>query len=176
MLWQRLFLDTADAADHLSAAQAIAKGAIEGHTPERPVYWLHTSGAGLLSFHDTENKIYGERSEIIYDDLKDIQKILSFPDHAFHKQVDDTVFKAGTASPAVLKTAVIAPTTVYGMLHGMKLQERNSLLIPLKVKEMDPVTNEADRYTRCPNLSLNMPESQSSAKDKQSGPTSMFRA
>lgn len=119
-----LFLDTADAADHLTAAQAIAKGAIQGHTPDRPVYWLHTSGAGLLSFHDTENKIYGERSEIIYDDLKDIKKILSFPDHAFHKQVDNTVFEAGSTSPAILKTAVIAPTTVYGMLNFMNLQQR----------------------------------------------------
>lgn len=68
-----------------------------------------------MSFHDTENKIYGERSEIIYDDLRDIQQILSFPDHAFHKLVDKAVLEAGTVSPTTLRTAVIAPTTVYGM-------------------------------------------------------------
>ncbi|KAJ5403869.1 hypothetical protein N7509_003740 [Penicillium cosmopolitanum] len=109
-----IIIHTADAADHLPAARAIAKGPY----PDRPVYWLHTSGAGLLSFHDTENKIYGERSEIIYDDLRDIQQILSFPDHAFHKLVDKAVLEAGTVSPTTLRTAVIAPTTVYGKGRG----------------------------------------------------------
>jgi hypothetical protein len=74
-----------------------------------------------LSFHDTENKIYGERSEIIYDDLRDIQEILSFPDHAFHKVVDKAVLEAGTVSPTTLRTAIIAPTTVYGMCFFLVL-------------------------------------------------------
>ncbi|KAJ5097382.1 nucleoside-diphosphate-sugar epimerase [Penicillium angulare] len=110
-----IVIHTADAADHLSAAQAIAKGGLEGHTPDRPLYWLHTSGAGLLSFYDEESKIYGERT---HDDVKDIDEILSLPDRAFHRLVDKTVLHAGAENPAVLKTAIISPTTVYGTGRG----------------------------------------------------------
>ncbi|KAJ5291305.1 nucleoside-diphosphate-sugar epimerase [Penicillium angulare] len=113
-----IVIHTADAADHLSAAQAIAKGALKMHTPDRPLYWLHTSGAGLLSFYDEEAKVYGERSSRIHDDVKDIDEILSLPDRAFHRVVDKTVLHAGAENPAVLKTAIISPTTVYGTGRG----------------------------------------------------------
>ncbi|CAK36930.1 uncharacterized protein An01g03940 [Aspergillus niger] len=96
--------DTADAADHLGAAKAIAQGALEGHTEEHPVYWLHTSGAGIFSFLDTETK--------------DIKEIVNFPDHAFHRDVDKAVFEAGSVRPEVLKTAIISPVTVYGQGRG----------------------------------------------------------
>lgn len=109
--------DTADAADHLGAAKAIAQGALEGHTEERPVYWLHTSGAGIFSFSDTENKVYGEKGEKIYDDVQDIHEIVSFPDHAFHRDVDKAVLEAGSVRPGVLKTAIVSPVTVYGRLQ-----------------------------------------------------------
>lgn len=121
-------LDTADAADHIPAAQAIAKGAIEGHSPDRPVYWLHTSGAGIFSSFDEEDGTYGERSEAIYDDVKDIQAIISLPDDAMDRDVDKTVFATGADSPDVLKVAIISPTTVYGMSsrHGnLKLHGTN---------------------------------------------------
>ncbi|GKZ70311.1 hypothetical protein AnigIFM63309_002683 [Aspergillus niger] len=110
--------DTADAADHLGAAKAIAQGALEGHTEERPVYWLHTSGAGIFSFLDTETKVYGEKGEKIYDDVQDIKEIVNFPDHAFHRDVDKAVFEAGSVRPGVLKTAIISPVTVYGQGRG----------------------------------------------------------
>lgn len=109
--------DTADAADHLGAAKAIAQGALEGHTEEHPVYWLHTSGAGIFSFLDTETKVYGEKGEKIYDDVQDIKEIVNFPDHAFHRDVDKAVFEAGSVRPGVLKTAIISPVTVYGKLQ-----------------------------------------------------------
>lgn len=58
--------------------------------------------------------MYGERRGKIYDDLQGIQEILSFPDHAFHRNVDKFVLRAGEEHRNVLKTAIIAPTTVYG--------------------------------------------------------------
>ncbi|TPR11773.1 hypothetical protein CAN33_0050390 [Aspergillus niger] len=104
-----IIIHTADAADHLGAAKAIAQGALEGHTEEHPVYWLHTSGAGIFSFLDTETKVYGEKGEKIYDDVQDIKEIVNFPDHAFHRDVDKAVFEAGSVRPEVLKTAIISP-------------------------------------------------------------------
>lgn len=109
-------LDTADASDHLDAAQAIVRGALEGHDEEHPVYYLHTSGTGILSFVDTENGVYGERRDKVYNDLEGVQEILSFPDHAFHRNVDKLVLGAGAEHSKVLKAAVISPTTVYGEL------------------------------------------------------------
>jgi hypothetical protein len=38
--------DTADSSDHEGAARAIAAGLAEGHTAEKPGYWLHTGGTG----------------------------------------------------------------------------------------------------------------------------------
>ncbi|BCR95610.1 uncharacterized protein AKAW2_20550S [Aspergillus luchuensis] len=113
-----IIIHTADAADHLGAAKAIAQGALEGHTEERPVYWLHTSGAGIFSFSDTENKVYGEKGEKIYDDVQDIHEIVNFPDHAFHRDVDKAVLEAGSVRPGVLKTAIVSPVTVYGRGRG----------------------------------------------------------
>ncbi|GAA88672.1 nucleoside-diphosphate-sugar epimerase [Aspergillus luchuensis IFO 4308] len=98
--------------------KAIAQGALEGHTEERPVYWLHTSGAGIFSFSDTENKVYGEKGEKIYDDVQDIHEIVNFPDHAFHRDVDKAVLEAGSVRPGVLKTAIVSPVTVYGRGRG----------------------------------------------------------
>lgn len=113
-------LDTADASDHLHAAQAIIRGALEGHDEEHPVYLLHTSGTGILSFLDTENGVYGERRDKIYDDLEGVQDILSFPDHAFHRDVDKFVLGAGAEHTKVLKAAIISPTTVYGEFNTRK--------------------------------------------------------
>ncbi|KAJ5333869.1 nucleoside-diphosphate-sugar epimerase [Penicillium brevicompactum] len=113
-----IIIHTAEAADHLPAAQAIAKGAIEGHSPDKPVYWLHTSGAGIFSSFDDEDKTYGQRSEVVWDDVKDIQKIVSFPDHAMHRDVDKTVFNSGASAADILKVAIISPTTVYGRGRG----------------------------------------------------------
>ncbi|KAJ5779258.1 nucleoside-diphosphate-sugar epimerase, partial [Penicillium paradoxum] len=113
-----VIIHNADSADHLAAAQAIARGAIEGHSPDRPVYWLHTSGAGVFSHFDDENNTYGERSEETYDDMRDIHDITSLPDYAFHRTVEKAVLDAGAQNPDILKVAIISPTTVYGTGRG----------------------------------------------------------
>ena len=78
------------------------------------MYLLHTSGTGILSFLDTENGVYGERRDKLYDDLEGVQEILGFPDHAFHRDVDKFVLEAGAEHSKVLKAAIVSPSTVYG--------------------------------------------------------------
>lgn len=42
--------DTADSADDMPSAKAIAKGLAAGHTAEKPGYWLHVCGTGMLQW------------------------------------------------------------------------------------------------------------------------------
>lgn len=49
--------------------------------------------------------------------MKDIQKIVSFPDDAMHRDVDKTVFNSGASAADILKVAIISPTTVYGIFR-----------------------------------------------------------
>lgn len=113
--WQNK-TDTADAADNPTAASAIAAGIIQGHTPERPAYWIHTSGAGIFSYLDEDEKRYGLVRDKVFDDWDDIQEIISIPDHAFHRNVDKIVFEATAKHPDVLHAAIVSPTTVYGKI------------------------------------------------------------
>jgi len=48
-------IDTAESADDVPSAKAIISGILKGtkaghHTAEKPVYWLHLSGTGLLQW------------------------------------------------------------------------------------------------------------------------------
>ena len=108
--------DTADAADHPTAARAISAGAIQGHTPERPAYWIHTSGAGIFSYLDEDEKRYGLAGDKVFDDWDGIHEITSIPEHAFHRNVDKIVFEATANHPDVLHAAIVSPTTVYGKI------------------------------------------------------------
>ncbi|OGM48620.1 hypothetical protein ABOM_001954, partial [Aspergillus bombycis] len=113
-----IIIHTADAADHVGAAQAILAGIVKGHTAERPAYWLHTSGAGIFSYIDTDTGTYGIRRDKVYNDLEGINDILTIPDHAFHRNVDKIVLEAGEKYSSILKPAIISPTTVYGRGRG----------------------------------------------------------
>ncbi|KAE8372398.1 nucleoside-diphosphate-sugar epimerase [Aspergillus bertholletiae] len=113
-----IIIHTADAADHVGAAHAILSGIIKGHTAERPAYWLHTSGAGIFSYIDTDNGTYGIRRDKVYNDLDGINDIVTIPDHAFHRNVDKIVLDAGEQYSRILKAAIISPTTVYGRGRG----------------------------------------------------------
>ncbi|KAJ5766951.1 uncharacterized protein N7511_004567 [Penicillium nucicola] len=110
--------DSADAADNLPAAKSIVAGIVQGHTPERPAYWLHTSGAGIFSYIDEDEKTYGMKRAKIFDDWDGIKEIVSIPDHAFHRDVDKVVLEAAGAHADVLRAAIISPVTVYGVGRG----------------------------------------------------------
>ncbi|KAJ6009198.1 hypothetical protein N7522_004214 [Penicillium canescens] len=113
-----IIIHSADAADNLPAAKSIAAGIIQGHTPERPAYWLHTSGAGIFSYIDEDEKTYGMKRAKIFDDWNGVKEIVSIPDHAFHRDVDKIVLEAAGDYADVLRAAIISPVTVYGVGRG----------------------------------------------------------
>lgn len=107
--------DTADASDHEGAANAIATGLEKGHSKEKPGYWLHTGGTGILTFHDTDRNVFGEGSDKVYDDWDGVDELLNLPEHAFHRNVDRVVLETAKAKGDVVKTALVCPPTIYGM-------------------------------------------------------------
>ncbi|OQE36798.1 hypothetical protein PENCOP_c011G04123 [Penicillium coprophilum] len=113
-----IVLHTADASDHVGAAKAILTGLVTGHTKENPGYLLHTGGTGILTWEDSDNNEYGNRSEHVYNDWDGVDELLTLPDHAFHRNVDQLVLKAGTQHADVLKTALVCPPTIYGKGRG----------------------------------------------------------
>ncbi|KAK2025303.1 NAD(P)-binding protein [Colletotrichum zoysiae] len=118
---------TADSADDEPSAKAIAKGLAAGHSPEKPGFWIHVSGTGMLQWYDDKHKRYGEAPlpEQEYHDIRDIDRILNFPDEALHRNVDKIVLAAN--SPAV-RIAVVAPPTIYGTGRGPI--NRRSIQVP----------------------------------------------
>ncbi|TGJ78320.1 hypothetical protein E0Z10_g10446 [Xylaria hypoxylon] len=110
--------NAADASDHESAARAIAAGLVEGHTESRPGYWLHTGGTGILTYFDTVENRFGEPPGRIFDDLDGVEVLTSFPDEAFHRNVDKVVLECGTAHADMVRTAIVCPPTIYGNGRG----------------------------------------------------------
>lgn len=109
--------DTADSADSAPSATAIAKGLAAGHTPEKPGYWIHLSGTGILMWYDFKHGRFGEAPvpEQTYEDVDTIDKILSIPDEAIHRDVDKIV--QGASSDSV-KVAIVSPPTIYDTGSG----------------------------------------------------------
>ena len=111
--------DTADSSDHAGSANAIAKGLIQGHTPERPGFWLHTGGAGILTYFDSEvKKVFGELDPKVFDDYDGVDELVNLPSAAFHRNVDEIVLNTGTAHADSVKTVIICPPTIYGEGRG----------------------------------------------------------
>ncbi|KAJ4003252.1 hypothetical protein NW752_012197 [Fusarium irregulare] len=109
---------TADSADAPGAAKAIAAGLASSHTVENPGYYIHLSGAGILTWYDLRNKRYGEPPlpDQKYNDITDIQRILDLPDEAVHKDVENIL--QNIDSPAV-KYLMVSPPVIYGRGRGL---------------------------------------------------------
>ncbi|KAF7541983.1 hypothetical protein G7Z17_g11839 [Cylindrodendrum hubeiense] len=112
-----IVIHTANSADDDSSARAIAKGIAAGHTAEKPGYWIHLSGTGILTWYDFEHDRYGESPipEQTYNDVKDIDRILNLPDNAPHRNIDKIVQAANSDA---VKTLIISPPTIYGTGRG----------------------------------------------------------
>ncbi|KAJ5818825.1 hypothetical protein N7474_004416 [Penicillium riverlandense] len=113
-----IVLHNADASDHVGSAKAIAAGLVAGHTKEKPGYWLHTGGTGILTFEDSDSGQYGNPSDKVYDDWDGVEELLNLPDHAFHRNVDQLVLDAAAKHADVLKVALVCPPTIYGRGRG----------------------------------------------------------
>lgn len=109
-----MILDAADASDHEGAARAIAAGLVEGHSKEKPGFWLHTGGTGILTYEDSDNGRLGEHSDKEYNDLDKIHELTSLPDHAFHRNIDKIVLETTTKHKDAVKATIVCPPTIYG--------------------------------------------------------------
>ena len=71
-----------------------------------------------LTWYDIQHQRYGEAPlpEQKYHDIDDIQRIVTLPDDAPHRDVEKIV--EGAISDSV-KVAIVSPPTIYGTGHGM---------------------------------------------------------
>lgn len=89
-----------------------------GHSKENPGFLLYISGTGILLWKDAETGAFGEGPQpgTQYDDLDGVEKLTSLPDSAWHRVIDKIFLEAGTNYKDNIKTAVVCPPTIYGML------------------------------------------------------------
>ncbi|KAF2716728.1 NAD(P)-binding protein [Polychaeton citri CBS 116435] len=111
-----IVIHAADASDNEGAAKAIAAGIAKGHSKEKPGYYIHTGGAGILTYFDESKGRLGEWEEKEFNDWKGVSEITTLPKEAFHRGVDQIVLGAGMNEG--VKTAIVAPPTIYGRGRG----------------------------------------------------------
>lgn len=126
-----IVIHTADSSDNEAGAKNIAKGLADGHSAEKPGYWIHTSGTSILTWYDIENDRHGEAPlpDQKYYDIQGVDRLVTLPDAADHRVVDKIVQES--ISDAV-KVAIVCPPTIYGKGSG-KVSTR-SIQIPDMVK------------------------------------------
>ncbi|KAB8078440.1 hypothetical protein BDV29DRAFT_166375 [Aspergillus leporis] len=103
--------------DHVASAEAIAKGAAH-HTPERPVWWIHTSGTGILTVEDFRTNTWGLYRSKEYNDWEGVDELVNLPDDSLHRDVDKIVIATAQRNPQSVKTAIVCPPTIYGPGRG----------------------------------------------------------
>ncbi|KAI0877026.1 nucleoside-diphosphate-sugar epimerase [Hypoxylon argillaceum] len=113
-----IVVHTADSSDNLPSARAIAAGLSKGHTDEAPGYWIHVCGTGILQWYDWDHNRYGQPPlpEQKYHDIDDIDRILTIPHHAYHRDCDEIVLGANNLSG--VKTLIVGPPLIYGPGRG----------------------------------------------------------
>lgn len=75
------------------------------------------SGTSILTWYDAQNHRHGEAPipEQKYEDVTDIERLISLPDEAHHRNVDKIV--QASVSDAV-KPLIVCPPTIYGTGRG----------------------------------------------------------
>ncbi|KAJ0164771.1 hypothetical protein CTA2_236 [Colletotrichum tanaceti] len=117
--WADVVIHTADSSDHAGAANAISKGLVQGHSPSRPGFWLHTGGTGILTYFDSEvKKVFGELDDKVFNDYEGVEEVVNLPAAAFHRNVDEIVLNTGKNHADSVKTAIVCPPTIYGEGRG----------------------------------------------------------
>jgi hypothetical protein len=104
-------------ADHEGAVGAMLKGVAE-HGTDKPGFYIHTSGTGLLLWDNLKSQIFGEASDKVYDDMDGLHEVTAFPDEAPHRKTDKMVLSTGADHGDRAKTAIVAPPTIYGIGRG----------------------------------------------------------
>lgn len=100
--------------DHVASAEAIIRG-LKRRNRDGPAFYIHISGAFILAHQTLDSGRFGERFGKVFDDWDGIEELVSMPDAAPHRNVDKIVLSAGSET---IKTAIVAPTVVYGTGRG----------------------------------------------------------
>ncbi|KAF9891002.1 hypothetical protein FE257_005259 [Aspergillus nanangensis] len=103
--------------DHVASAKAIAKG-VAHHTPQNPVWLIHTSGTGILTVEDFRTNTWGLYRTKEHNDWEGIDELVNLPDDSLHRDVDKIIIDAGKPDSDSAKTAIICPPTIYGPGRG----------------------------------------------------------
>lgn len=103
--------------DHVAAAQAIAKGA-QQHTPEHPLWLIHTSGTGILTVEDGRANTIGIERPKEYNDWEGVSELVNLPADALHRNVDEIIITAGKQNSSSVHTAIVCPPVIYGPGRG----------------------------------------------------------
>lgn len=120
----------------MPSARAIAKGLSAGHTDDKPGYWIHVCGTGILQWYDQAHKRYGQPPvpEEKYHDIDDIDRILTLPHQADHRDVDEVVLAANQAGG--IRTLIVGPPTIYGPGRG-PVNQRSQQVYQLAAKTLE---------------------------------------
>jgi nucleoside-diphosphate-sugar epimerase len=117
-------------ADHEVSARAIIEGLAQNSSKTK--FLIHTSGTGVLLLdHIQKGLALGALSDKVFNDWDGISELTSLPDAAPHRNIDKIVLEAGALHPNV-KTAIVAPPTIYGVGRGPVNQR--SIQIPDLIK------------------------------------------
>jgi hypothetical protein len=111
-----IVLNFADS-DHPASAFAIARGA-KRHMSDKPVFVIHTSGTGILTWKTVVAGTYGELEDKVYDDWDGVSEVTTLPDSAAHRNVDKIFLEAFDEPAGPVKVAIVCPPTIYGLGRG----------------------------------------------------------
>ncbi|KAG7424221.1 hypothetical protein NW756_012242 [Fusarium oxysporum] len=103
--------------DHEASANALLKGMAE-HTADRPGWYIHTSGTGILTFEDGRNQTCGVRRDKVFNDWTGVLELINLPCDAFHRNVDKIVTATIEDVPKNFRTAIVCPCCIYGDGRG----------------------------------------------------------
>lgn len=103
--------------DHEASAKALLEG-MSRRTADRPGWYIHTSGTGILTYEDGRAKTCGIRREKVFNDWSGVSELINLPSDAFHRNVDSIVTSTISESPKNFKTAIVCPCCIYGEGRG----------------------------------------------------------
>lgn len=120
--------------DHEASAKAILEGLSRSSKSE--VFYIHTSGTGILTAETFDKDAFGDELSQSFDDWEGVKELWSLPDRALHRPVDKIV--QGGWSDKV-KLAIVCPPTIYGLGRGpdnqRSVQANRSAASMLKYKK-----------------------------------------
>jgi hypothetical protein len=109
--------------DHLAGPKSIIAGLGRGKKGR----FIHISGTGVLNDMSTGP---GNVAPKIYDDIKDVQEIITLPMTALHRDIDDAVITSGKEHG--VPTAILCPPMIHGV--GTGPGKKRSIQIPFLIE------------------------------------------